>query len=136
VSCSTSAARPRRSDLAADHLELPLRSIQALSEHQHVPLVLLELDVVDLGPCLDRNTARRCAPPCRTTSAAVRAAQSTPEPRLSPRKITHDALITPDPEPGRFEPRSINSDELRRAPSRAPPRNKVAGEFHRRLQPF
>jgi hypothetical protein len=112
IDLSTRAARPRRSDLATDHLALPLWSIQALGENQHVPMVLLVLDVVDLGPCLDRNAARRCAPPCRTASAAARAAQSNPEPRLSPRKITHDALIMPDLEPGRFDPRSIGFDGI------------------------
>jgi hypothetical protein len=111
----TSAARPRRSDPAADHLALPLRSIQALGEHQHVPLVLLALDVVDLSPCLGRNVARRRAPPCRPTSAAARTAQSTPEPRFDPRKITDGALITPDPEPGRFDPWSTICSEVRRA---------------------
>jgi hypothetical protein len=113
----TSAAHPRRSDLAADHLALPLRSIQALGEHQRVPLVLLALDVIDLSPCLGQNAARQRAPPCRSASAAARAAQSTPEPRFGPREITHDALITPDPEPGRFDPRSTVCSEVRRTPS-------------------
>jgi hypothetical protein len=36
----TSTNRPRRSDLAANHPALSLRPIQALGEHQHVPLVL------------------------------------------------------------------------------------------------
>jgi hypothetical protein len=111
---------------------LPLWSIQALGEHQNVPLVLLVLDVVDLGPCLDRNAARRCALPCRTASAAVRTAQSTPQPRLSPRLITRVTLNLPSPKPDRFDPQSIDFDELRRTPRRAAPRNKVTGEFRRR----
>jgi hypothetical protein len=49
--------------IAADHLALPLRSIQALGEHQHVPLVLLALDVVKLNPSLGQSTAHRRAPP-------------------------------------------------------------------------
>jgi hypothetical protein len=59
--------------------------------------------------------------------AAARAAQSTPEPRFGPTKITHDALITPDPEPGRSDPRSTVYSEVRRTPSRA-----AAGFGHRR----
>jgi hypothetical protein len=69
---------------------------------------------------------RRCALPCRPTPAAAHAAQSTPEPRFGPRKITHDVLVMPDPEPGQFDPGAqfiVKSGE----PRAAPPRDLVAG---------
>jgi hypothetical protein len=106
----TSAARSRRSNLAADYPTLSLQPIQALGEHQHIPLILLALDVVDLSLSLGQNGTRRRAPLCRTASAAARAAQSIPEPRLSLRRITHVALNLPSPSSSCFDPRSIDFD--------------------------
>jgi hypothetical protein len=98
------------------------------------PLILLALDVVNLSLSLGQNGTRRHAPPCRTASAAVRAAQSIPEPRLSLKRITHVALIMPDPKPGRFDPGapfSVKSGE----PSCAPPWKMVSSDPRRRPLP-
>jgi hypothetical protein len=84
--------RPRRSDLAADHPALPLQSIQALGEHQHIPL-----DVVDLSLSLGQNAACRRAPPHRPASTIATVSPSTPEARKCPRWITRVTLITTDP---------------------------------------
>jgi hypothetical protein len=106
----TNATRPRRSNHAANRLALPLQPIQALGEHQHIPFILLTLDVVGLSLSLGRNGTRRRAPPPRTASTAARAVQSIPDLRLSLRRITHVALNLPSPSSSCFDPRSINFD--------------------------
>ena len=58
------------------------------------------------GPQSSLARARRRALPCRAAVAGAHAAQSLPDPDLSPRRVHHSVLIILGPSPGRIDPRS------------------------------
>jgi hypothetical protein len=77
------------------------------------------LDVVDRRSFLQREHRTPQAPPRRPASAAARATPSPARARKCPRWIMRVMLITTDPSPARFDPRSTVYGEVRRTPSRA-----------------